>query len=727
MAEAQPPVFTDYAEAAARLAAAEAELEATLQASIGPARIALVESARKYLPRQLIFNVGGVRELLKELMTPGDGSALVPPSRNTRTRERERHLLLYLQRVCAKNDSFSEYGPTSWGQADNAVAGIEFSTAPDITARETFLERWTAHAIAAAINLDPEVFPELRPRLHPNVRCLDGNVIFTDSGESMALDSAEQEMLERCDGITPVHALGAPDVIHSLEERGVVRCAMEVPAMDPHAFLVLRDDVLAWRPGPVRERWLAFLQPLAALAERFASTSGTTERLSILDEARARLHDLGIERKLGERSLYSASNPIGEECFRRSDFRIHPALLDEVAQEAAPWIDLWRDTYGFVASRVAAGLRGILEKIPSRHGAVPLPMFLHACETARLPLTGPGLVVLAHLAFQEIKAAFRVVIEPHAELAEYELTAADCRFVRDNFEYPQFDGYTYPSADLQLAAQSAEAVARGDYRWLLAELHPPVALLHHGAYWSCPDHARLRQAFVRLIDGKPNLHFGFFAADFTAHTAVRIFDALPQHSNFVAPQRSNPAWRTVPPAEAEVFVDAMSGDVGVRHIRSHEFLGSFARAWLIPLGFHPFQFGRSPHMPRLRCGRVIVQRRTWVVTHEELGVGDFTGISRGLVLAIERLRAAKEWPRCIYARPTEQALRRSGVEGRDKDTKPIFVDLESYLSLEMFHHALVKAGELEITEMLPAPEDLCWREAEGRRTFELRTLVAPSS
>ena len=32
-----------------------------------------------------------------------------------------------------------------------------------------------------------------------------------------------------------------------------------------------------------------------------------------------------------------------------------------------------------------------------------------------------------------------------------------------------------------------EAVARGEYQWVLAELHPPVALLHHGFYWSCPD------------------------------------------------------------------------------------------------------------------------------------------------------------------------------------------------------------------------------------------------
>ncbi len=130
-------------------------------------------------------------------------------------------------------------------------------------------------------------------------------------------------------------------------------------------------------------------------------------------------------------------------------------------------------------------------------------------------------------------------------------------------------------------------------------------------------------------------------------------------------------------------------------------------------------------MPRLRCGNVIVQRQSWTVTLDELATGDFTGISTHLVLAIEKLRAAKNWPRHIYIRPTEQALRRSGAEGRDKDTKPVFIDLESYLSMEIFYRWLKKAGELEVTEMLPDADHLCWQEADGRRTFELRTLIVP--
>ena len=253
-------------------------------------------------------------------------------------------------------------------------------------------------------------------------------------------------------------------------------------------------------------------------------------------------------------------------------------------------------------------------------------------------------------------------------------------------------------------------------------------------YWSCPDKAALNTAFAQTVAGKPNFHFGFFAADFTAHTTVRLFDALPSFSNFVAPQRANPNWKRIRPADAEVFIDDATGDVGVRETASKAYLGSFARAWLIPLGFHPFQFGLAPHVPRLRCGRVVVQRRSWTISSEEWPAGNFTGVSRDLVVAAERLRAQKGWPRHIYIRPTEQALRRSGAEGRDKDTKPVFIDLESYLFLEIFYRWLVKAGELEVTEMLPAADQLLWQESASggseqaeRRTFELRTLVIPRS
>jgi len=724
----QPPVFTNYADAAAKVAAAEARLDAVLERELDAVRTALLESAQNLLPGHLIFGVGGVRELLANLLAARANGKTALTRRNARAGDRERHMLLYLQRIAAKNDTFSEFGPTGWGKIDQQLAGITFGPRPGVAAREVFLERWIAHAIAAAMNADYNIFAELSPRLNPNGRIDDLIFVFTESGETAALTWEELETIKTCDGKTPAYALPASlESIRGLVEKKILRCAVEVPALDPHAFNILRDDVEKWREGEARENWLSILQPIAALPQKFAATTEIKDRQQFLDETRSRLQSLGAERKPTERFLYSASNPIGEECFRECDFRIGEDLINQVVVEAEPWIDFWRDSYAFVASRVAAGLRRVHQKVPSKNGAIPLPAFMRACEMAKLPLTGPGLVGLAVMAFQEVKAAFRERLRKHADSDEYELSLDDCHVVRNNFEYHKFDEYTYPSADLQIAAKSVEAVGRGECQWIIGELHPPAALLHHCMYWGCPDKALLNLAFARTVAGKPNFHFGFFAADFTSHTTVRLFDALPDFSNFVAPQRSNPKWKKVRPADAEVYIDDASDDVCLRKTGSHEYLGSFARAWVIPLGFHPFQFGLVPHTPRLRCGGVIVQRRTWIVTGEEFPAGVYRGVSRDLVVAVERLRAQKNLSRYIYIRPTEQALRRSGAEGRDKDTKPVFIDLESYLFQEIFHRWLTKSGELEVTEMLPDPDHLLWREPDGRRTFELRTLIVPRS
>ena len=710
-------------ECASQQAAAEARLDQALREELDPARRALLNSAQIFLPPYLVFVSQGLRERLSKQSSRASGP-LAP--RRKEDRAHERHLLLYLQRVCAKNDSLSEFGPEGWGIIEGEPRGLTAGAPPGIAGRETFLERWTAHGVAAALNADPAIRLELSPRLHPNGRIEGNQFVFADTGETVALDPETVEILRRCDGATPAYSFGEDlRALELLAAHDMIRWEVEVPALDPHAFDVLVSDISRWRDNPIRARWLEALQPIAALPSRFAETGDTASRGEIMDEARRQLQQFGTAREVSDRFLYSAANPIGEECFRECQFSIGEDLINEVVIEAEPWIDLWRDNYAFVASRVAAGLRALFEKAPPQNGALPLPAFLRHCAMLKMPLTGPAIVGLAHMAFQEVKAAFRERMRDRPEAEEWELTADDCHFVRQNFQYEKFDEFTYPSADLQLEARSVEAVGRGEYRWILAELHPPAALLHHGFYWGCPDKAALGSALSLTTKGSPSFHFGFFAADFTAATAVRMLDAMPERTSFVAAQRGDPRWRIISPADIEVYVEDKNGDVCLRTRGAREYLGSFARAWVTSLGFHPFHFGRAPHMPRLRCGRVIVQRRSWTVTQEELGPGNFTGISRDLVLAIERLRAEKGWPRHVYIRPSEQALRRSGAEGRDKDTKPVFIDLESYLFLEIFHRWLTKAGELEVSEMLPDPDHLLWREADGRRSFELRTLIVP--
>jgi hypothetical protein len=637
-----------------------------LTAEVSAARRALVRSAREYLPRYLVFGMEGFGERVAASFSDGDDDALRFATRNSTARKREKHLLLYLQRVCAKNDTFSEFGPSVWGTIGDGAESVRLQCDHGITKRQAFFERWVAHAVAAALNADPGVRELL----------------------------AEQQPIS-------------------------------VPALEPYAFDVLLNDVRGWPDTPVRAQWLDILEPLGQSPARFAQSEAVAQRAQIMQEARERLRHLGASGAAGGRTLYAATNPIAEECARDCSFVLPQQMADELTPDAEPWIDLWRDCYAFVASRVSAALRTILQTASQRDGAVSLPDFLNHCEAHKMPLTSIGMVAPAAMAFAELKAAFRAMIGDRADVAELQLAQEDCHFVRRNFDYPRFDEFTFPSADLQISARSIEAASTGEYDWIISEFHPPVALLHHAFYWNCSDPPALAREIEKTTLGKPSFHYGFFAADFTAHTTVRQFDALPDLTTFVAPQRPNARWKTVSPSDTEVFVDETTGDVGLRVRSSHEYLGSFARAWVIPLGFHPFFFGRAPHMPRLRCGKVIVQRRSWTITAQEIGPGNFTGISRDLVLAIERLRAQRDLPRFIYIRPTEQALRRSGAEGRDKDTKPIFVDLESYLSIEIFHRWLTKSGEVEATEMLPDPDHLFWREADGRRTFEMRTLIVP--
>ena len=722
-----PPEIVRFAELAGCISALEARLQETLERELQNARTSLYQSSRSVLPGYLVFGAGEFRDRLSDLAEDESSTNGHLPPRNARTRERERHLLLYLQRVCAKNDTFSEFGPSSWGTVDERTSSVSLTPQTGITERRTFLERWTAHTLAAALNGDVEARMELAPRLNPNGTFVGDDFVLADTGETVPLSAAARELARACDGKAQAYSLGvARELLDSLAAQRVILWQVDVPALEPQAFDVLVSEVAKWRDSPARARWLERAGTLATLPSQFGQTADLRRRSELMNTARGLLNDLGAK-QAAVRSLYSAANPIAEECFRRTDFVISDAMTDELTREIEPWVDLWRDTYAFVAGRVAEGLHDLLRSAPVQNGSVPLPAFLQHCAANKLPLTGHGIVALAVMAFQEVKAAFRKNFSARPDAIEWELSAEDCAFVRRNFDYPKFDEYTYPSADLQISAESIEAVERRDYQWIVSELHPPVAMLHHALYWSCPDRGALSRELASTTCGRPAFHYGFFAADFTAHTAVRQMDALPGQMTFVAPQRSNSRWRTIPPAEVEVYVDESSGDVCLRTRGSHEHLGSFARAWVIPLGFHPFFFGRPPHMPRLRCGRAIVQRRSWTVTLEELGGGNYTGVSRDLVLAVERVRSSRNLPRFIYIRPTEQALRRAGAEGRDKDTKPVFIDLESYLSLKIFHRWLAKAGEVEITEMLPDPDHLLWQEPDGRRTFELRTLIVPRS
>ena len=118
--------LAEYKASAANLAAEESKLTELLPRKLEEARATLLQSACAILPPYLVFANEGIRESLNKLSTDNPRkNHLLPPPRNKQTRLRERHLLLYLQRICSKNDTFSEFGPSVWGSVEAKMSGID--------------------------------------------------------------------------------------------------------------------------------------------------------------------------------------------------------------------------------------------------------------------------------------------------------------------------------------------------------------------------------------------------------------------------------------------------------------------------------------------------------------------------------------------------------------------------------------------------------------------------
>ena len=280
------------------------ELNQVLDQELNAARASLLSASRRFLPPYLVFGTGGVTELQKRLLRDNIVDAEPLPRRNAKAGDRERHLLMYLQRVCAKNDTLSEWGPTVWGTVGE---GLRFAGQPGIASRMAYLERWTAHAAAAAMNADPAVRDELAPRLHPDGRLEEKRFVFAHTGEVLSLDGRTCDLLRRCTGGAAAHSLGAPPgVLGHLATCEVLRWEVEVPAMQPEALTFLLEDVKNWRESPTRERWLQVLLPIVTLTSRFAAAAVVEERVRIMAEARALMTAIAPARATVQRVLYSA-------------------------------------------------------------------------------------------------------------------------------------------------------------------------------------------------------------------------------------------------------------------------------------------------------------------------------------------------------------------------------------------------------------------------------------
>jgi hypothetical protein len=710
------PELVAYQEAVRARAAALAALDTQITAAYLQLHDVLERESARELPDFLVIESESLAEDLARRGTGEGADALT-----SRDRHHDRKLALYLQRVCAKNDSISRFGPVAWGTVTDGE-GVHVTPAPGVARRRVDVERWVVKALLELLDADPETRAEALPRLHPHGRFEGAVFVRHDEDREIALDDAEHALALRCDGATPAHALD-PAMLDALVTRGVVVWKHEPMAIDVSPLPSLVADVARWRPGPVRARWLERLEKLQAIAAQFAAAPDAEARRTVMGAARTHLEEIGIGQRTTSRTLYAARNPLLENCGQDGTFTLGKRSLDALIEKAWPWFELYRDGAALASLRMFDRLHEVVRAAPRRNGVLSYSTLARVAKDRGLSIHDDH----AHNqigteTFAEIKRDFAAVLAARADAPEWQLTAEDCLFLRARQPLPELGGASLPSLDLQVMARSVEDAAAGRLRWVIAELHFPLVLVQHVLYWGCTDKPRFHAACAQIVDAP------FFVGDSFSQAPVHacgeaIMSAVPR-AHYVGAARPKPGWAATRPADAEVVVDEAARDVRLRSSAGED-LGSIVRTVRLLTGQHPFfPFEREPHQPRLSIGDVIVQRRAWTVDSAALGARP-GGASAAFVTAIDRERAARGIPRWVFVRPAPGALRANAWFGRDKDSKPFYVDLESVVFLDILERRLSKYGTLVVTEMIPTPEELVWVLPDGRYTFELRTNLVP--
>lgn len=640
----------------------------------------------------------------------------------------------YLQRYALKNDSIGFFGPVGWAWWTGGDVPLGVTTGEELLTRRTvYFERWAVDAVARVFARDPEMLPHLRPSRSPENLLTDGAVI-TPSGRRVTLSEPEALILEECDGVRGVAeiaehvgegrdaAMRAVAVIQDLRDRGLLVADFRVPPGE-HPEEALREQLMALPQSGPRSRALSTLGELTAARDKVASAAGDPEALRV---AMAGLHTLFGEitgkpakRRPGE--MYAGRTLVYEDTVRNVEVSLGQPLLEALAAPLELLLESARWFTCEVARVYEKRFHEVFSRICARTGQQQIPLGrLLSAVTPDLVFSFNRLPPLIEHCADELRRKWSRILKIPPGRRRHEATASDIRGeVLREFACPppRWSGALRHSPDIMIAAESLDAVARGDFRAVLGELHVSANTLEARAFvaqaedpaWlmnaEAADHAGRR--VVSLPSAESNgvnsrTHpSALYGSEFTYWTmfsdVVDLPDDLLPAGGLEVVGRSGPL----------TVVSKADG----REFDLFEMLGE-ALGWVAMNGFSILASAR--HRPRVTVDGMVVAREAWRFDSADL---DWAGLKDGA----ERFRAARRWrrkhdmpERCFYSLPTEP--------------KPQFVDFSSVVLVDMFARGIRRAHEMgesvALSEMLPDVNETWLSDHAGRRyTSELR-LVA---
>lgn len=658
---------------------------------------------------------------------------------DAKTRERQSLVVRYAQRYGLKNDTIGFFGPIGWGTFTTDDPAIACAPGPSLVRdRVVSFEQWPIAILAKRLGDDPTVKPHLCPRRLPSVR-VDGDRAYFPVDRSAVLPALVRRLLAACDGRTTALAIAATmldepafeleDVaevyalIEELCEKGLLSWTIALPgALAPEREL--RAVVAALPESHARTEVANALDDLdagrRAAAAAVGDPEGLARALASLDATFEAVAGVAASRRSGE--IYAGRALVYEDALRDVEVRIGARERARLGRPLALVLTSARWYSHAIAARYHAAFVAIHDQLAVETGspAIDYLRFMRAIEpsfSARQGIASPIVAdVLAELHRKWATVLGSDAASPSGTIRRSSPALAPLVAAAFAAPGPGWPIARYHSPDVLFVSSQCGAYRDGEYAFVLGEVHPttntlvaPFALAHH------PD------AQAVLLARERDVPFPCVVpVEAAAHVtrADQLLGARHDVAIEIGATPSSSPERAVCVADLVVTNEAGRIIVATRDGR-HRFdsiafferyltFGSIAHFGLV--GAAAVNPGRPSRTPRVVIDELVVARATFTFHPESLGFARVRDPANRFV-ALRRWVAREGLPRHVFVKTPEEP-------------KPIYVDLESLLFVEVFVRLVRGASVVRISEMLPRADDAWLEDCTGERfTSELRVAA----
>jgi len=735
----------------------DAEAADTIQA--WRAALARVEEARTSYEREFSAGLEGSSEALGELagdarfreavawqnrraLTTCLDHLLTPGARDSRRRQHEELAASYLQRYSVKNDTIGFFGPVGWARLDEAERGLVAEPGEGLLAeRRVYFEGWGVDALAGVLSAERSLRPWMSPRRLPFAR-LEGDTLHLPFRTPLRLSARHAAVLRACDGERTARevagelrrgtAAGAAAVeaevyavLEAFASQGLIAWEFAVP-LEAYPERTLRGLLGRIEDESLRRGALSRLDELEAARAAVSSAAGDAERLASaienLEEVFTRL--TGEASTRGSGKTYAARTLVYEDCRRDIDVTIG---RDVVGELAAP-LSLLLQSARWFTYRLAADMRRSFREIYARlasRGGSRVVDGVSFWTQAQAGLFGKNLRGLDEVRgeFQRLWAEV-LGLEPGGGRRDYRSVELREK-VAAAFDAPHagWSHARYHSPDVMLSAESAEAVRRGDYQFVLGEIH--LALNTLSASLQVEQHPEPEQLFRALEADLPQTRLVSVPPKewemLTTRTRVALVSPKDFRLVFGNDPSGVPASKAV--AIADLVIEERGGDLLVRTRDGRlclDIIEALSDALTNLVVDHFKLVAPRGRTPRVTIDRLIVARETWHFSPDSLRWAQSKNEA-------ERFAEARRWARSEGL--PERCFVKVPVE-----TKPFYLDFTSPAYVGLLAKAVRRTAEAEpagvvtVSEMKPGAGETWLPDADGHTfTSELRIVAVDLS